>query len=407
MSQEIVKEFQAPFEFNKLYEFRLNSEYTDLPAHAVEKITKCITAEYIVKNNCLVRPFPTYAFMTENEWRWRSARGVLTKRVAKWLKDTIDMNLSNETKTAIGTIVREVISKDQDYYFDFVKEFKWPRGNFADGNSCFLTGGDRGHIPRAMEKEKRFGAIRFFKRYNNAVLAKTDNEQDNIYYADSNYYYCGISRAFMCFDEYKITSMTMYKMYKTYHAMPLIIVFNGYGHTTKQIASVLSSFLGLQMKNIGLTNNQKVSGGLYVNSDGILIGDAEAVKLVQSYDFSMEWQNEPKVITERIHQDKIEPIREMGISRQLELKEIKEGPLKLYNNIAKRLRKENPIAGQAVEVEDPTYEVVEDHPRPIPEIVNVDEWRERVNNVWRDLHERDNGVLQYIPQNQVFAQAAI
>ena len=376
----------SPFEFNKLYEFRLNSEYTDLPKATIQRITKCVTADYIMQGKYLQKPFPYHSFSAEIEWRWMATRGALTKRIAKWLKDNADTTLLDTTKTAIGTVVRDSITKNQDYYFDVTTDLQWQAGNFADGNSCFYTTADRKGIPKAMMAENRFAAVRFFKRYNNALLKRKTDEPNNIYYADDNYYYQGISRAYICFDAYRLNNVKMYKMFDLYQNIPLMVVFNGYGFSTKLIASILSSFTGLQTKRISITNNQKVTGGLYVNDGGFLLGDTEAIKLIKSYDFGVKWGSEDKIVEERVHQDIIEPLRDAGRHRDAEIEQLQKAPYIVYEKLYKRLRQENPtVEEQALEKVGVAKEVEEEPKKPAPRAIG-DEFDE-FDVIWREIED--------------------
>jgi hypothetical protein len=285
MSQKLLKQNNSDLvEFEKLYEFRLNSEYTLLSETAVESIGQAILVDYTINGKPLEKPFPIKSFLNEIRWCWMDTRGTLAKRLGKWLKDNLEFTLTDGTKTAVGNIVREHLAKDKIYHIDFTRNLTWPAGNFGDHSSCFMgTDAGRRDIPKEMMRDPRFAAMRFFKRSGNQIAHHKDDPKNNYYYTDENYYHQGISRAFLCFDSY---------VNEDKKASPVIIVFNGYGLTTNLIADVLSSFVGLASRKIDLSNNNHVSGGLYINSHGIAISDNSILDLFAGYDFGMKWKNE-------------------------------------------------------------------------------------------------------------------
>lgn len=302
-NQKLLKENNLnPFETNKLYEFWINSEYALLPPKIIEQMINVVQFVYNIEGRGLQQFFPFRTLANDIHWAPMHVGGALVKRIAKWCKDNLDFKLSNDVKTALGSVMRMATLKDQTFYFDIVTEFRWRRGNFGDHDSCFFGsgGGSRQDIPRAMEKEGKFAAIRFFKRLPNKMTCyKTDDSQDqNIYYADENYYHQGYSRAFMCFDAFNKKGTTYYKGFSTDASYPMTIIFNGYGYNTEQIGGIVSQFLGLSSKKIGLTNNKSTSGGLYVNSDGVLIGERSIIDTIKSYDFGVRWHEEKTIPSE-------------------------------------------------------------------------------------------------------------
>lgn len=363
-NQKLLKENNLnPFETNKIYEFWVNSEYSLLPPEIIEQMIQAVMFAYYIRGPFLKPPFPARTLANQIHWAPMHTGGALVKRIAKWCKDTLEFKLTDDVKTALGGIMRKAVMKDQTYYFDVVTRLKWNRGNFGDHDSCFLTGGARQDIPQAMEEENKFAAIRFFKRCPNKLTGYQTNEDGNIYYADSNYYYTGYSRAFMCFDNYKFKDVTY----------PQIIIFNGYGFSTEKIGGLVAQFLGSSTKKIGLTNNRSASGGLYVNSDGVLVGEKSIIDTIASYDFGMEWRNEQTVSSV------------VGFKNQANQSEETEKAVKDYaitdaNRSVKYIR----AIKDKFKMKYPDI-VIEKEPEPMPE----------------EPKPNPDGVLQYIPNEPI------
>ena len=291
MDQKQLKQYNLLFEINKLYELRINSEYSDLSNDIIAEITKTVITDFIFNSEDPFKSFPIYSFIGDVDWRWMSNRGALPKRISKWFKDNLNMYLTSDTLTSIGNIARKTILKDQIYYFDFTDEICWKQGNFGDHGSCFMreNPGETTPITKAMSEDERFFAIRLFRQHNHTLIKQENSEEKNIYYSDNIHWYSGISRALICNDNVEVLRKGVKIEY------PLFIVFNGYGLSTFQIAGVVTKFLGTSSKRIQIANNKKVTGGLYVNNHGIVVGAEDIISSIVSYDFGLKYQFSEKV----------------------------------------------------------------------------------------------------------------
>ena len=93
------------------------------------------------------------------------------------------------------------------------------------------------------------------------------------FYPDGTYFYSGISRAWISIDIYK--------------GSPVYTVFNGYGLTTFQIASLVSNFLGMSSQRLSICNNGEHEGDFYINNFGMAIGDDSIIKNLVTYDVNL------------------------------------------------------------------------------------------------------------------------
>ena len=159
-------------------------------------------------------------------------------------------------------------------------------------------------------------------------------------YAEEDAYYTGISRAWVCREV--VPGSTVTRLASKLKSEPYIedkeffIVFNGYGHTTKTIASIFSHFSGYEVKSISITNEGKAAGGLYLNEGGYLVASPDLVKEINSYDFGVKRKKEAlnafDVLVERRRVERrkgIEPVRP-GIHKDKIVPQDSELPAELY-----------------------------------------------------------------------------
>jgi len=256
------------FEKDFLYELTINTEYEELPRFLQDAISYFVAMYYEEKRNDI---FPIMTFKADTEWTWMANRGSLSKRISKWYKDHIGENLPEQILAQIGTIARMSSAKSKIYYFDFAKSFNWRAGDFADRDSCFWEG--RSYIRKAMERDPRFYAIRFFGPPQKEL-------KKNLNYYLSNHY--GIGRAWMCVEEIET---------KIGQVEPVYIIFNGYGLHTGLITKIFSRFLGFPIKRIPISNHKEVLNGLYINNTGYIVGPHTTIQKVKNYDFGLPENN--------------------------------------------------------------------------------------------------------------------
>lgn len=270
---------KVPFELDKLYEFYMNSEYAELSQDTIEKVLKATLTSVAISSKEFI-PLKLASLVAEIDWQWMTNRGALHKRIGKWLKDKHNITIDETLSTAIGNIVRESVVKEQTYYFDFVDKFQWEAGEFADDESCFWLSSRKAVRP-AFEADPRIFAIRFFKKKKQSVIKKTKGK--DIYYADKEFYYQGIGRAWLAVEAVAGKSSGSDKNKEE----TLFVIFNGYGLTSGQIASIFANYTSLTTNRVGLLNNNSYDDEVYANEGGILVGDSGLVGQIRNYDLSI------------------------------------------------------------------------------------------------------------------------
>lgn len=293
------------FEVDQKYQLTIVSDEIELPPFTRGILEGLMTIQYYRDFPTARDKFKMHQFILEIEWRWLTNRGSLPKRIGKWYYDTYNKKLPESLASSIGNIVRKHTIPNKDYHFDFTRKFTWNSGDFGDGGSCFW--GDRSEIRQRMMADPRFYAMRFFteRQVEPNGVCSTSRE---IFYKNDKNYYNGMSRAWLVKDEVKV------EVNKKELTAPIHIIFNGYGMTTEQIASVFASYMGEAMKAIPLTNYAKVTGGLYVNDTGYLIGDKSVIDKVGAYDFGVA-MNYDGTLNDEPHENNDE-MRRLIISRR-------------------------------------------------------------------------------------------
>lgn len=172
--------------------------------------------------------------------------GKMTKRLAAYLHDHYNFDLSQGWISAIGNFLSAEAPTGK-FYYDITNKLNWSRGDFGDHDSCFMGG--RINVLRTIEDEGGF-AMRYWRE---------DKKE-------------GTGRAWL---------------------MPgpegLPIMFNAYGPSLRQFTARLQIILpGVPVTMIKLMNKQTPSGDLYINCGmGALIG-MEAPDFSIEHDFEVE-----------------------------------------------------------------------------------------------------------------------
>ena len=204
-------------------------------------------------------------------WDWNLVvttgplQGKLTKRIGKFIHGCNGKRLSDHDRERIGTIARTNTATTNVHYVDFTEDFDWRDGDFGDSGSCFW--GDNEAARMAMQDDDDYSAIRFYK----------DAEMEQ-----------GIARAWLC----ELSKGAM-------------VVFNGYGMQTHEIAVVLAQIMEQDTKKqhvvrkISLSNYGQNTGMLYINAGkGFVVGTADAVGNRTALDFELEVYDENSAICE-------------------------------------------------------------------------------------------------------------
>jgi hypothetical protein len=172
--------------------------------------------------------------------------GRFSVRVAKYMRDMLDIKLTPQQKTTVGNIANMYEADGKTVLFDFTYEIMtWRRGSFGNERSCYR--GSYNSSVRALETGTNHGpgfAIRLFK--------------------PGGYFYDGFRGAGRCW------------------ALPLannaIVVFNGYGEKTHWFASLITDYLdsGLASRHVEVSISERT---LYTNSgNGVIIGAPGRIK---------------------------------------------------------------------------------------------------------------------------------
>lgn len=181
------------------------------------------------------------------EWRWMSARGAFSKRVASFYYKS-GFRVEDWVIERIGSTAKRHTESVGAYKFDFTSRFDWDDGDFGDEGSCYW-GKNSG--ARQMLRENGAFAIRFYSPIGR-----------------------GIARAWLV--------PVMEDAY---------IIYNGYGPwevNTLVIASMFARFCNWQYRVVGLANNGSTSGLLWINgTEGYLI--TPQASDLEFYDFG--WEN--------------------------------------------------------------------------------------------------------------------
>jgi hypothetical protein len=186
------------------------------------------------------------------EWVWLVSKGAyvgtMPKRVAKYYFKAHGLKCPVALLSEIGNVARAHAADSLVYEFEFVDEFDWEDGDFADGGSCYW--GDHA------------GALQMLKEHGSLAI---------LFYDDAN---AGRGRAWV---------------------VPLAacyVVFNGYGFNgsaTLTVARVLALFLDVTYKQIQLTNDGKTHGVLWINGGGgYLVGAQADIAGIDAHDFGWE-----------------------------------------------------------------------------------------------------------------------
>lgn len=186
-------------------------------------------------------------------------RGKLSKRIAKFVYNVSGVKMANQHREMIGTISRRGTANLDEFVIDFTDDLdSWTSGDFGDNGSCFWGENKAARI--AMDENDEFSAIRF---YADDMGSK------------------GIARAWI------------------WDGNNCVVVFNGYGMETQQIAVVLTQLLEtslnkpLTMRKISLSNFGSSCDLLYINSGkGFVIGEKSVVDRIDAIDFEFEIYDE-------------------------------------------------------------------------------------------------------------------
>ena len=73
------------------------------------------------------------------EWVWMTKEGSLTKRLASHLYKLRNVKLAPEQLTSLGNICKKFSTERREVMVEFDKEFRWCKGDFADGDSCLFN----------------------------------------------------------------------------------------------------------------------------------------------------------------------------------------------------------------------------------------------------------------------------
>ncbi len=186
---------------------------------------------------------------TNWDWQWKvngkgEYVGTFPKRVAKYLYQKHETKLSADRLGVLGSKVAEHCERNASYTFDFTDSFDWSAGDFGDDGSCFWGGRSDA---RDMLTDNGARAVRFYK--------------------DGS----GYARAWIA------------------EIAGGVVIFNGYGLESLQIARILAHHWGAYYKKVSLENNGEETGTLWINGGvGFVVGSQDTFEGVDSVDLRFE-----------------------------------------------------------------------------------------------------------------------
>lgn len=263
---------------NQLQFFTIPEAARELPHTDKINTIRLLFDEWKKHYSAVTSYFPLYELLSL-DWIWKDGSGrTLIQRIDKVLKQ-YKIVLGSDIFGSIGNSMRETIPSANKYIFDIVTSFKWRDGTFQDGGSCMFYG--RSDVKDSMEKDGRFYALRFFVTDPIRQTPFGGQMREPVYRNGEETFY-GEARCWLSSDVIQIRQGTKIKTARVH------LVFNSYGMPLREMASVLATKVGAVVKKIKISNLKKVHGGLYINSSGYVIGDAEIVDLVDHVDLGMQ-----------------------------------------------------------------------------------------------------------------------
>lgn len=230
------------------------------------------------------------------------------KRVAEAVREYWNINLPAQALTAIGNVKGLHSTFDGEVIYDITDRLDWDAGDFGDSSSCFWS--SRAGIRTAMKRDGRFYALRIWEPrerptgiYDMALASRPG--QTKIF---NKQLVRGIARSWLFEDLVTVT------IGKETADIPIVILFNSYGISIHQQATLLGSILNKPKQIVRLSNNDRTHGGLYVNGPGYIFGDYTAISNIKKFDFGLKNKYDvkmPEFI--RTH----DPIREDGFSYKI------------------------------------------------------------------------------------------
>ncbi|MBZ0315584.1 MAG: hypothetical protein K8L91_04130 [Anaerolineae bacterium] len=182
------------------------------------------------------------------DFTWQSKGGKFTTRLSKYFYETCGIKLPANVLSEVGNIVRSHQQTGETYHFEFVTEFEWNAGKFADGSSCYWWSNA---TARDILRDNGAWGICFYDAAN-----------------------VGLGRAWL------------------HNAGDFYVLWNGYfyraGNPTLTIAKVFAQFRSHPYRRIALYNGGRTDGALWIDSGiGYLIGPSEKIKLNR---FDLGWE---------------------------------------------------------------------------------------------------------------------
>lgn len=188
-----------------------------------------------------------------DDWEWKPkvsdkehkyGAGKFAKRVQRYYYQTCNTKIPAKNLEHIGQVAQDNLVLSNLYEFDFTEHIDWDDGDFDDEGSCFW-GTNAG--AKQMIQDNGL-AIRFFAGKE------------------------GIGRAWIGSNGIDDS----------------IVVFNGYGLETLEIAKILANWQGVEYKKIDLYNYGTTDGLLFINSSNYIVGPNEIIAKVKKVD--LEWE---------------------------------------------------------------------------------------------------------------------
>ena len=162
--------------------------------------------------------------------------GVFPKRLSKYVKEALEVDLPKDVLEAVGAIAKAHIPPGKTYIYDLTDKFDWKDGDFGDKGSCFWA--------------SKASAKNVIAEHNGMAL---------------RFYYEHVTE----------TRTTGYARCWVIPRAGALLTMNGYGLDLLEQSQVLAEIVGATAVRVGLTNNERHDGIVWINNArGYIISDA-------------------------------------------------------------------------------------------------------------------------------------
>lgn len=222
-----------------------------------------MVCDYFLEDTSPLVEFDFRDLLDAVEWVWKTERGTLPRRIAKWYHQRYKRRkgLTDELINDLGNVASNIMPKPVNYHMDITKDLNWKQGQFGDLNSCFFSG--NAETRNRMNATPNLYAFRLFREVEKIYGKIPERNIDGTWYEHGDNYYVGSSRAWL--------------LMKTTPHGPVYLLFNSYGMNLNKTAKIFAAHFQLESEEINLRG-----GALYINGGrAIAIGKKAAINHVK------------------------------------------------------------------------------------------------------------------------------